>query len=63
MCLSTVYMGEMNEDNIIAREANFVEAKDGAVTVTTLFGESNTLPDCVINTVNLTDGQVILKKK
>jgi len=56
-------MGEMNEDNIIAREANFVEAKDGAVTVTTLFGESNTLPDCVINTVNLTDGQVILKKK
>ena len=63
MCLSTVYMGEMNEDNIIAREANFVEAKDGAVTVTTLFGESNTLTDCVINTVNLTDGQVILKKK
>ena len=63
MCLSTVYMGEINEDNIIAREANFVEAKNGAVTVTTLFGESNTLTDCVINTVNLTDGQVILKKK
>jgi hypothetical protein len=53
----------MNEENIVAREANFLEAKDGAVTVTTLFGERKTLPDCTISTVNLTDGQVVIQKK
>ena len=62
MCLSTVYVGEMNEDNIVAREANFLEVNGDTVTVTTLFGESKTLEDCTISTIDLTDGKVVLRK-
>jgi predicted RNA-binding protein len=52
----------MIEDNIVAREVNFVEVKNGSVTVNTLFGENKTLSDCTISTIDLTDGKVVLRK-
>lgn len=63
MCLSTVYIGEKIDDNIVAREANLVEAENDTVIVTDLFGEIRTFQDCVIKTVDLSDGYVILTKQ
>ena len=63
MCLSTVYIGEKIDENIVAREANLVEAENGTVKVTDLFGESETFQDCRIKAVDLSGGHVILKKQ
>ena len=63
MCLSTVYIGEKIDENIVAREANILEARNGTVKVIDLFGESQTFQDCVIKTVDLSGGHVILKKQ
>ena len=63
MCLSTVYIGEKTDKNIVAREANRVESQNDTVIVTNLFGESQTFNNCIIKTVDLTGGHVILTKQ
>jgi predicted RNA-binding protein len=62
VCLSTVYIGEKIDENIVAREANIVEAENSAVKVTDIFGESQTFQDCIIKAVELSGGHVILTR-
>lgn len=60
MCLSSVYKNEQAKENLLASDVASIEAADGAVTLTDLFGRTLTV-EGTLKRADLTGGVVILQ--
>ena len=63
MCLARIYTDERVEKNCVMEEAAKVESRGNDVKVSSLFGESKTLHEYSIDTVELMESFIVLKKK
>ena len=63
MCLARIYTEERIEENCIMEEASRVESRGNDVEVFSLFGASKTLHEYSIDTVELMESFIVLKKK
>ena len=63
MCLSRIYTDEKTEKNCVMKEAARVELRGDEVEVSTLFGERKTLYGYSVNTVDVMENFVLLKKE
>lgn len=60
MCLSSVYKNEKAEENLLASDVASIEAEDGTVTLTDLFGRRLSVRG-TLKRADLTGGVVILR--
>lgn len=60
MCLSSVYKNEQAKENLLASDVASIEAADGTVTLTDLFGRTLTV-EGTLKRADLTGGVVILQ--
>ena len=60
MCLSSVYKNEQAKENLLASDVASIEAADGTVTLTDLFGRTLTV-EGTLKRADLTAGVVILQ--
>ena len=60
MCLSSVYKNEQAKENLLASDVASIEATDGTVTLTDLFGRTLTV-EGTLKRADLTGGVVILQ--
>ena len=60
MCLSSVYKNEQAKENLLASDVASIEATDGTVTLTDLFGRTLTV-EGTLKRADLTGGVVILR--
>ena len=60
MCLSSVYKNEQAKENLLASDVASIEAADGTVTLTDLFGRTLTV-EGTLKRADLTGGVVILR--
>lgn len=63
MCLSKVFLGERQDENLIAEEVARVVEDRGAVELSTLFSEAKRVEGYCIGEVNLTENYVVLTEK
>lgn len=60
MCLSSVYKNEQAKENLLASDVASIEAADGTITLTDLFGRTLTV-EGTLKRADLTGGVVILQ--
>jgi hypothetical protein len=63
MCLSKVFLGERQDENLIAEDVALVVEDNGAIELSTLFAETKRVEHCCVGEVNLTENYVVLKKE
>lgn len=60
MCLSTVYRDEVKRENILCADVALIEARDGALVLTDLFGRTLTV-EGTLRRADLTGGVVVIE--
>ena len=63
MCLSKIYVKDIDRNNLVVDDAASVINNDGVITVSTLFGKEKKLEGYFINEVNLVENYILLKPK
>lgn len=62
MCLSKVYLKRESGNELLSEEVSQVLFDDGAIEISTLFGENKRVDGFLIEEVNLMDNTIILRK-
>ncbi len=62
MCLSKIYTGKENKDNIIEDEASNIIVNNGIIEIYSVFGEVKKLEGYYVKEINFTKNYTILEK-
>jgi len=63
MCLSRIYTDKKTDDNCVMEEASRIESQGNDIKISSLFGVSKTLHEYSIDTIDLMESSIVLKKK
>ena len=62
MCLSTIYRGSVEQDNMVMKNVRMIEHQDGMIVLTDLMERQLSL-EAELVMANLTDGVAVIREK